>query len=804
MKNIFILLITCVFTLSAKAHYGPRGLFGGDVICGTHHNGTVYLGTAEGGVYMSANVQLTGWRVRNVGLKSGLVTDLYHNGNFIFVSTSNEGVFIFNGSAGGNDLFWNDRNTGLIHKNVSALGGIKNTTILYAGTSGNGLYTSTDEGVTWSNVNHPFFNNKHITSIEELNGRIVVATNDAGVFYTDDNINWTDFNDLNTAGLGVLSLSYNPYTDEMVLVNPIGIFILSSASSTLTPNYSDSEIGLPISIEIRNVSNNGLNWYLATNQGVYHADALQPVEWTAINTGLTQFDTHVVVALQDDLILGTQEEGVFKSSTLNYDWASNNIGTHGITNIRVHSVAGLGDTVTATATEKGIAISMESGINPLLRNNGLTDYLNVNDLVFAGDFLVAGTQNAGVFITEDLGLNWQAINTGLLTPSIKKVFYSNGNIYAIGDNGKIYKSSLSTINWVEYMTGIPDDLQVTSMTFYSNWLYAGTYGGGVYAKTLSELSWSAFNECPCGCYSLGNLNVTSLTASAGMLYAGTDGSGVYSCSYDNSNWMETNPIAIPHFDDVTFLQPQFIQNMTSFGGFVFASYRGGIVATKDGGQTWVRGGHQFNIPSFSDVNKISFITDRIMITTQNNNMMSNSVNEFNTIDDTLHVASVFETIPASGGNTYHSLTTNLAWEITNISDSWIQVGNMAGFRNGVVDIFVDENVSAETRSGTVTVSAGTFSEVITINQLGTLSLPSLENKPVLLMYPNPSNGEFAVVSENQMIKAIKVFNSMGQEVYFFDGYNSQKVILDGLNCIGVYTVEIITLESVSTLKMVIR
>jgi photosystem II stability/assembly factor-like uncharacterized protein len=799
MKNLYILLVSVFFLNTAQAHFGPRGLFGGNVTCGTHFNGNVFFGTEEGGVYMSANVQLTGWRVRNVGLKSGLTADLYHNGSHIFVATKDEGVFIFNGSAGGNDLFWNESNNGLSNKQATALGGVFNTQRLYVGTQ-SGLFESSNEGATWSAVNNAFFNNQHITAIEELDGRIVVATNNGGLYATDDYVNWTNFNDANTSVTGTISLSYNASTDELMVINSNGLFLLDNASTTSNPVYVAAAQGASNTAVLRNVSNNGANWYLATNEGVWSTSS-QTIAWSAINAGLTQLNTHVVVALQDDILVGTQEAGVFRSSTANYDWNPSNTGIHGITNIRVFSVAGLGDTITATATERGVAISFESGFNPVVRNNGLVDSLHVNDLAFAGEDLVAATNNNGIFMTDDFGLNWQAINQGLPTQNISKVFYANDALYAIGDNGKIYQTALGTINWSEYMTGIPSNLNVTSMAFYANWLYAGTFGGGVYAKKLGDNSWQEFNSCPCGSYSIGNLNVTSLAVSAGRLYAGTHGSGVYSCQYDYSNWVAASPIQIAHFDDVPFLQPQFIQAMSTFGGFVMASFKGGVVATKDGGATWVRAGHQFHIPSYSDINKISFITSRIMITTEQNNMLSNSINEFNNIDDTLHVASIFQNMSAAGGMTYHSVTTNMEWEVTNVSDSWIQVGNDEGFRNGVIDVLVDENTSADSRTATITVSAGTFSEVITINQQGALGLSEEALAKAVKLYPNPTDGNFTI-DANQEIKSISVINLLGQTNYFIDNVFSENITVQEQLETGAYLVHI-AFENYSVTKRLI-
>jgi hypothetical protein len=797
IKKLSMLLLFVLFASSInmiKAHYGPRGLLGGTIVCGTHFDGNVAVGTESGGVFISTNNQLNGWRVRNVGLKSGKTKALFHNGTNLFVATADSGIFIFNGSAGGNDLFWNPRNNGIQGLPLISLGGIDN--VLFAGTQGAGLFRSDDAGLNWSEVNSPFFENKTISAIQRVGSRILAASQDVGIYYSDDNgVTWAAYEDVNMMNLiGVSSITYNQDLDQLLVYSNSGLRVVLNASVTTNPEFIDVNENLPSNIQIRNVANNNTAWYIATDNGVYFTAMGAVVNWTVINNGLPNTNTNVVVALSETIVVGTHKSGVFKSNVNEIAWLNNNAGTHGISNISTNSVAGKGDSTVVTATEYGIVVSNNLGLDPLFRNNGLVDSLNVNDVEFAGDYLIAATQNAGVFWSTDLGLNWQQINTGISESNIKRIYYSNEQKFVISASGKIYISELSATTWQEYNNGISSNHSVTSLAFYGELLYAGTIGGGVYKKQRNESTWTQFNT------GLSVLNVTAVAVSAGQLFAGTDGAGIFVSDFDNANWAATNPIFIEHFNDVS-INPNHIQYMTAFAGYLIASYRGGVVATVNGGESWIRGGHQFHLPSFSSIQKISFINSRINVATEHNSMMSNSLAEFALIDTILTVSAQTVLAPADGKRSFHSITSNIKWQITS-SHPWVKVSADSGFRNMNIYLDIEAN-NGISRTATVTLTGGSITQTITVSQEGTVSVmePDLEN--TIQVWPNPSNGQLNVTFDNPSdIKSLRLFDVTGKQVRNVVFENQPILTFDTKLPSGIYFLNIETRERVVTKKIV--
>lgn len=739
--NIQLLLISLfIFIFDANAHYGPRGLLGGTIVCATHFdNGIVAVGTELGGVFISNNNQLNGWRVRNVGLKSGKTKALFHNGSHLYVATADSGVYIFNGSAGGNDLFWNPRSNGIQNIPLLSLGG--NADVILAGSAGMGLYRTFDGGMNWNAINFQSFNAQDIHAIGRAGNRLYVATDNA-IFYSDDNSNtWLMLQDFQMQSIvGVKHFTYHEASDQMLVLANNSLILIDNASQAQLGLFSDATGQLNQgNIQIRHIANNDDSWFVATNQGIFHSPVQSPTNWQTMNAGLPTLDVNVVIAFNDNIVAGTNKLGVFNYPISQNTWSAINSGTHGISNIKAYSVAGRGDSLVVTATEYGIVVSNTLGFNPIIRNNGLTDSLNVNDVEFAEDYLLAATKNAGIFWSTNLGQTWQPINSGLSENNIIRVYFNNDEKFAIGESGRIYKSALHSTTWQTYDQGISASHKVSSLAFYGEFLYAGTFGGGVYKKHRDAASWSQFNS------GLPAQNITAVAVSAGLLFAGTDGQGIFVTDFEQAAWNPTSPIFIEHFNDVP-INPNHINYMTSFAGYLIASYRGGVVATVNGGASWIRGGHQFHLPSFSTINKISFINTRIKVVTEHNNMMSNSLNEFALIDTILTVSAGSVNAPAEGKRSYHTITSNIRWQISS-SQPWVTVNVDSGFRN--LNIFLDiaPNQGAS-RTATVTLTGGSITRTINVFQDGTLSVNHLAREEQIQVFPNPSSGLFHVSIPN--------------------------------------------------------
>lgn len=611
LRTFTLLVLAFLCSQALWAHFGSRGPFGGSVSVAMSYDSTVFIGTFNGGVYQSTNSRLVAWRAIPVGLRSGKITALAHNGTHLFAGTADAGVYIFDGFVG-TDRHWNQLNKGLGNLQVKSLLALDANTLLL-GTEGGGLYKTTDKGANWTLVSSPGLNNQTVTALVKVGTKVVAATLDAGLFVSSDNgSTWAAFNDANTLNVaGTIALAYNATSDELAVINAKGLLVLASASTVATPAFS-LVAGVPANTTLRNVSSSGSNWYLATDQGAY---VLAANTWTKAGTGLSTNDVTVVLPFRTSLLAGTRKEGIFTAPASAISWTARNTNFN---NLETYAIEASGVAVVVTATERGVFVSRDLAASYVRANKGLTDSLNVTYLRFLGTKLYASTKNGGVFVSADTGKTWIALNVGLTNLNVKKLYASSKDVYLIDAANGLYQYQNN--GWVSLQSGLPANTVPTSLAFYGDKILLGTLGQGVFTKTETGTSWTAANN------GLSNLNVTAVATQGSKLFAGTDGSGVFVTDLDAATWTQTAPVSISH----TVLMGRDgskIQDMGVYYGYVFASYQGGLLATSDYGKTWIAGGNQFNLPSYSNVFKVAFVTTRVFVSTEFNCPYSNSLSE---------------------------------------------------------------------------------------------------------------------------------------------------------------------------------
>lgn len=612
-KNYILLFLFVLFFSSSFAHFGSKGPYGGSVTCSIVNDTTVYLGTKEGGVFESTNTKLVAWRARPVGLKSGKITALAHSGKYLFAGTADSGVYIFTGYVG-SDRYWQKINNGLGNLKISSLVALDSITIL-AGTEGSGVYKTVNKGVSWTLVSSSSLTGTTVTGFAKAGNHLFLTSANTGVFISaDKGDTWTDFNDSNTLNItGTTSISLNATTNQLIVGNKNGLYSTLLTTPAPAAAFTVVSNSLPANTTVRSISNNGSVWLLATDAGVYISPA-NAINWTAANTGLTTMNVTTVVAIQSNLVAGTAGEGIFKASIASPTWVANNFGFN---NLATYSMACSGEAVVVAATEKGVFVSKDLANSYKRANKGLTDSLNVNDLVFWGTKLLAATKNSGVFISTDTGATWVAFNNGLTTHSVQKIVTSATHAYLYNSNGEIFFTTGTS--WIRSQDLLPVNIKPTAFAFYKNVVALATYGNGVYTSAIGGTQWTASNS------GLSNVNVTSLTAQGNSIFAGTDGDGVF-VGDSVFNWKETALTSIAH-TALIGLNGNRIQAMATYKGYVFASHKGGLLATSDKGTTWIAGGNQFNLPSYTNVTKIDFVTTRVFVTSEYNALYSNALSE---------------------------------------------------------------------------------------------------------------------------------------------------------------------------------
>jgi len=155
------------------------GTFAGEIIYTLIYDnaGNVFAGTMGGKIYKSANGGAN-WTLINSGMNVQYIWALNFSGGSLFAATD-KGVFKYTGSA------WVA--AGLANKDVHAL--VSYNGVLFAGTWGFGVFKSTDNGSTWSELNDGLGAFLCIQSLTVTSdGTVFVGTAGYGVLKLADSI----------------------------------------------------------------------------------------------------------------------------------------------------------------------------------------------------------------------------------------------------------------------------------------------------------------------------------------------------------------------------------------------------------------------------------------------------------------------------------------------------------------------------------------------------------------------------------------------------------------------------------------
>jgi photosystem II stability/assembly factor-like uncharacterized protein len=216
----------------------------------------------------------------------------------------------------------------------------------------------------------------------------------------------------------------------------------------------------------------------------------------------------------------------------------------------------------------GVFLSENNGTSWTAVNSGLT---NMNILSFAviGTNLFAGTYKGGVFVSDNDGASWTPVNTGLTSMEIRSLMVRGTDLYAGTYGGGAFVSPNNGAHWTAVNSGLTD-LNVRSFTVMGTKLFAGTRAGGVFVSENNGRTWTAVNS------GLTNMNVRSFAAIGTDLFAGT-ADGVFMTDNNGIHWTAV------HSD----MANTNVLSLAVSGGHLFAGTSGGgVLVTENKGTSW--------------------------------------------------------------------------------------------------------------------------------------------------------------------------------------------------------------------------
>ena len=279
-----------------------------------------------------------------------------------------------------------------------------NPQTMYAGTIGNGAFTSTDGGRSWTAVNlGPTVHRVTCLAIDPVNPQTIYAGSGSGIFEGSGGKSWN----LVYATLGVNSLAINPLNPKIVYAGSAGVLRSNDGGAIWSPNnWSNSGGGVywvnslainPVNSQIVYAGSAGGGVSMSINGGQ---------SWTAFNSGLTSLGIYCLAInpVNPQIIYAGTSDGFFMSTNGGTSWNA---------------------LIQPTQSNQNYALAINP-VNP--------------QIVYAGNF------GAGIFMSTDGGANWNAVLSGLTTLGINCLAVAPDTqiVYAGTDKGVFMNTCAAT------------------------------------------------------------------------------------------------------------------------------------------------------------------------------------------------------------------------------------------------------------------------------------------------------------------------------------------------------------------------
>src|SRR6056300_1190532 len=311
--------------------------------------------------------------------------------------------------------------------------------LVFAGTWGDGVYISSDEGTSFqaqnNGLNSLFINDITFDSQEN----VYIGTQGDGIYKsTNDGNLWVrlDFNE----NLNVTSVYVSPFDDNTVYAGTYG---------------------------------SGLHY--STDGGATWSDISRPNENTGLNSVLeSRHITAISITPDSTILVGTYGDGAYRAEKLSYSWRNANSGTNssgtGSTEFINQFEVIDNNTILMATNDNGLFESDNAGLL-WSQYQPLADSLKgrqITSFVYTDEGAVVGTRMHGIWYYNPLPVtDWLPSNlrrfgvvdiTKLSDGTLLAYNYDRGIVRNSVGDGKVWENlSLATFQKESYITSVVDD-----------------------------------------------------------------------------------------------------------------------------------------------------------------------------------------------------------------------------------------------------------------------------------------------------------------------------------------------------------
>lgn len=242
-----------------------------------------------------------------------------------------------------------------------------------------------------------------------------------------------------------------------------------------------------------------------------------------------------ILVLNNDIYAGIKTDAcdIFKSSDNGTTW---NSSSSGITYKCTYETATDGTNIYAGTWNSGVCKSTNNGTTWTPVNNGIT-YPAIMALACSGQELWAGAFNGEMYYSNNGGSNWTS--KGILTSIAGDILIRPGRIIHGGSKGTLVSTD-NGATWTNTSNGFTDST-VMCLLADGSYIFAGTWGGGLYRSSDEGNTWTPVNN------GLINNAIFDLVKSGNTIFAATMGSGVFMSNDHGNSWTAFNTGLIANF-----------------------------------------------------------------------------------------------------------------------------------------------------------------------------------------------------------------------------------------------------------------
>lgn len=343
------------------------------------------------------------------------------------------------------------------------------------------------------------------------------------------------------------------------------------------------------------MANSNTSVFAGTPGGVFLSNDFG-ASWIPFQTGLANTGIKSIKAATDGRVFAATSDGakLFVSYPPHTSWANLSIE---LRSAKIESIAALGRSVFILTSEGSLYKINENDNASMVGAIGLN---KINSITTSNNNLFAATSD-GVFLTTDNGINWQALNNGLIEKSIFSITSFGSNLIATASNSPVFFSGNNGTTWqmTTLETGNYSLIKVNETLFAGNqsrvyfssdrgqtWDQVRQLPGvsdfvlagntilasnryGIYKSTNSGQSWTINNTAD-----LTNAFIVGFSSNDQSIFCGTS-SGVYRSDNIGKSWSPINKgLPLDRTTAIHFLNSKLFVALSNYG--IYQSLNNGI------------------------------------------------------------------------------------------------------------------------------------------------------------------------------------------------------------------------------------